>query len=63
MSNEELIRICNEIDSYKGKDSIVTDYTRKNLKSLLISGANPVSSNFKDRFPDEYYLFKQITKK
>lgn len=60
MTNEELIKIYNRIDMYESKDSIVTEYTKKNLKSLLIAGANPNSENFKERFPDEYYLFCRV---
>lgn len=60
MTNEELVKICDRIDRYKSDGSIVTEFTKKNLKSLLISGANPKSDNFKDRFPDEYYLFNRL---
>lgn len=61
MTNEELIKICNKIDMYESFNSIITEYTKKNLKSLLISGANPKSDNFKERFPDEYYLFCRLS--
>lgn len=60
MDNEELIRICNAIDDYDNSyDFKVSDFTKKNLKSLLISGVNPHANAFIDRFPDEYHLYRQ----
>lgn len=61
MTNEELITVCNLIDKCHSHNRIVTNYTKMALKSLLISGANPDSQSFKERFPDEYYLYCLVT--
>lgn len=60
MDNEELIRLLNAVDEYENiSDFHVTDFTKKNLKSLLISGVNPRSDSFISNFPDEYHLYRQ----
>lgn len=60
LTNEDLIEICNAIDAYDNEyDILVTDFTKRNLKSLLLAGADPYSSNFKERFHDEYHLYRK----
>lgn len=61
MDNNDLIRHLNAIDRYNSEsDFLVDENTKRTLKSLLISGADPDSDNFKDKFIDEYHLYRKI---
>lgn len=61
MDNSDLIRYLNAIDRYNNEsDFLIDENTKRTLKSLLISGVNPDSDNFKDKFVDEYYLYRKI---
>lgn len=58
MNNSELVRLLDKIDD--SEKAGFGKVTRSSLKSLLIAGCDPESNNFKEKFCDEYILYKYI---
>lgn len=61
MNNEDLIKYCFAIDQCDiSDDPNITERTKKQLKSLLISGCDMRSDKMREHFPDEYCLFLKL---